>query len=163
MNTRIPTDTSRVPTLPMRGPDNPYIPPATTARPCANRGPYRVEGETQMTRSIDDQDGPLPGEAPGPRFPSRRVVEDEPTPERHPWIERIARVAKSTGIPLDHAAIDDATTLDIGVIPVADAFRLALAGLATDLGSFTRDGRRRWRIEIHNADDGEPVTATVLT
>ena len=43
MNTRIPTDTSRVPTLPMRGPDNPYIPPATTARPCANRGPYRVE------------------------------------------------------------------------------------------------------------------------
>ena len=116
-----------------------------------------------MPRSIDDQDGPLPGEAPGPRFPARRVADDDPTPERHPWIERIARVAKSTGIPLDPAAIDDATTLDIGVIPVADAFRLALAGLATDLGSFTRDGVRRWRIEIPNADDGEPVTATVLT
>lgn len=116
-----------------------------------------------MTRSIDDQDGPLPGEAPGPRFPSRRVVGDDPAPERRAWVARIARVAKSTGIPLDDASLDDATTLDIGVIPVADAFRLALAGLATDLGSFTRDGRRRWRIEIHNADDGEPVTATVLT
>lgn len=116
-----------------------------------------------MPRAIDDQDGPLPGEAPGPRFPCRRGADDESTPERRAWIARIARIAESTGIPLDHAAIDDATTLDIGVIPVADAFRLALAGLATDLGSFTRDGHRRWRIEIPTADDGEPVTATVLT
>lgn len=42
---RIPTDTSRVPTLPMRGPDNPYIPPAT-AVPMRSASDRIVDGLT---------------------------------------------------------------------------------------------------------------------
>ena len=102
-----------------------------------------------MPRAIDDQDGPLPGEA---------------TPnDRRDWIARIAAIADSIGIPLDPDAIDPETTLDIGTIPVADAFRLALDGRATHLDSFAQAGARRWRIEIIDADGGEPVLATVLT
>lgn len=42
---RIPTDTSRVPTLPMHGPDNPYIPPAT-AVPMRSASDRIVDGLT---------------------------------------------------------------------------------------------------------------------
>ena len=91
------------------------------------------------------------------------TTETTSTPERRAWVARVARIAQSTGLPLNPDAIDPATTIYIGMIPVADALRLALAGRATDLGSFARNGLRWWKIEITDADDGEPVVATVLT
>lgn len=99
--------------------------------------------------SIDDQDGPLPGEA---------------TPnDRRAWVARIAAIADSIGIPLDPDAIDDATTLDIGTIRATDALRLAFDDRAVSLDSFAQAGARRWRIEIIDADGEDPVLASVLT
>lgn len=95
--------------------------------------------------------------------PSTTTTEATSTPERRAWVARVARIAQSTGLPLNPDALAAEPVINIGMIPVADALRLALAGRATDLGSFARNGLRRWKIEITDADDGEPVVATVLT
>ena len=79
------------------------------------------------------------------------------------WVARISRIATAIGVTLDPDAIGDATTLDIGTILATDALRLAFAGRATPSSDYDHDGIHRWHIQIDDADDGEPVTATVLT
>ena len=95
--------------------------------------------------------------------PSTTTTEATSTPERRAWVARIARIATAIGIPLDPDAIDDATTINIGTIRATDGLRLALLGNARRLDDYAHAGMRRWHIEIDGADDGEPVTATVLT
>ena len=96
-------------------------------------------------RSINDQPGPLPGE----RTPADQAA----------WDARIADIAATIGLKLNHDSIEESTTLDIGVLRAADAFRLAVAGHVGIFARYPDGGMTEFHLEIDA--DGECVRATV--
>ena len=98
-----------------------------------------------MPLSILDKNGPLPGE----RTPAAQAA----------WDARVAAVAKAIGIKLNPDSIEESTTLDIGRLRPADAFRLAVAGHVGIYARYPEGGLTCYHLEI-SADD-ETVRATV--
>ena len=98
-----------------------------------------------MPLSILDKNGPLPGE----RTPAAQAA----------WDARVAAVAKAIGIKLNPDSIEESTTLDIGPLRPADAFRLAVAGHVGIYARYSEDGLMRYHLEIDA--DGETVRARV--
>jgi hypothetical protein len=96
-------------------------------------------------RSINDQPGPLPGE----RTPDAQAA----------WDARVASIADDLGLKLNPDSIEESTTLDIGPLRAADAFRLAVAGHVGIFARYSEGGLTRYHLEIDA--DGECVRATV--
>ena len=90
-------------------------------------------------RSINDQPGPLPGE----RSPGDQAA----------WDARVANIADELGIKLNPDSIEESTTLDIGVLRAADAFRLAVAGHVSIYARYPEGGLTRYHLEIDVGDE----------
>lgn len=99
-------------------------------------------------QSINDRPGLLPGE----RTPEAQAA----------WEARIARIGDSLNMPLDPDAIEEETTINVGPLGAKRALRLALEGRMDVLASYPLgDGRIEYHVSVSDADDGEPVCATV--
>lgn len=94
----------------------------------------------------------LPGLLPGERTPEAQAA----------WEARIARIGDSLNMPLGPGAIEEGTTINIGSLAAKRALRLALEGRLDVLASYPLgDGRTEYHVSVSDADDGEPVCATV--
>jgi len=96
-------------------------------------------------RSINDHPGLLPGE----RTPAAQAA----------WDARVSDIATTLGLKLNPDSIEESTTLDIGRLRAADAFRLAVAGHVGIYARYPEGGLMRYHLEIDA--DGETVRATV--
>jgi len=98
-----------------------------------------------MPRSILDENGPLPGE----RTPAAQAA----------WDARVSDIATALGLKLNPDNIEESTTLDIGPLRAADAFRLAVAGHVGIFARYSEGGLTQFHLEIDAGD--ETVRATV--
>ena len=96
-------------------------------------------------RALEDSPGFLPGE----RTPADQAA----------WDARVDSIADALGLKLSPDSIEESTTLDIGPLRAADAFRLAVAGRVWIYARYSEGGLMRYHLEI-DVDD-ETVRATV--
>jgi len=96
-------------------------------------------------RALEDSPGFLPGE----RTPGAQAA----------WDARVSDIATTLGLKLNPDNIEESTTLDIGPIRPADAFRLAVAGHVGIFARYPEGGLTRYHLEIDA--DGECIRATV--